>query len=882
MYKRFIKYATKHKKELAVLIVLLSISALAHGYNMYHYPYYENDEGTYLSRAWSLLQTNDISPYTFWYDHVPAGWMFIAVWVKLVGGFYTFGNSVDTGRMFMLVIHLANVALLFFISKKITKSTYPAIIATVIFSLSPLAIFFQRRVLLDNMMTFWLLLTSAILLKENVRLRDISAAAVTFAVAVLTKEPGIVFFPVFACLVFFRSHKEARTFAVVNWITIVGIIGSLYAVYALLKGELIPDFGQPIEESISLLGTLLFHANRGSDVPFWNQQSSFWGAYTAWLNKDVFFTYLTMSITGIGVLMSLFKANVRFLTAMCLMYWAFLLFGGLVIEFYIIPLIPFVALLTGVVVFELLSLGIKHSQNTKRTLLFLTAVTLVLVFGLMGTKQYFIDETTPQVRSVAWTRTNIPTDSILVIDTAMFVDLRDPHNPSGIYFPYAHPGWLVEKDPEIFDDLLKDDWKNIDYIALSHEIVKQVGLYEFPRIDRALDSALFIQEWRNSDSATYVNVEKRISTNGDWAAIYKIPDIEDLILTDSWEYYKKNFIVSYGQVIDPDFNDVTTSEGQSYAMLRAVWANDRNTFDGVWQWTRDHFQYRTDKLISWLWQKDEDGEYRLGDSASASDADLDIALALVLAYNRWENEIYLTQAKEIINDIWEKEVVSLRNNYYLLAGSNAETEDTYIINPSYLSPGHFYVFSQVDPIHPWLSLRTDSYELLASLQRYNNNQTGLPTNWIGLTKDTGRFRSLSYIYPENADYYGFDAFRTFWRVALDAQWSGNPQAFEYLDSVEPFLRDEVEQNGRLRSIYSLNGDPVVEYSALSTDTPLLVAASVLQRTDAHDIYLRDLEGVYNYDEGYWGKDGVRYYDQNWAWFAAGLYFDRLYVYADYQ
>jgi cellulose synthase (UDP-forming) len=45
-------------------------------------------------------------------------------------------------------------------------------------------------------------------------------------------------------------------------------------------------------------------------------------------------------------------------------------------------------------------------------------------------------------------------------------------------------------------------------------------------------------------------------------------------LSALWSFYKQKYILN-GRVISLDENGITTSEGQSYAMLRAVWSNDR-------------------------------------------------------------------------------------------------------------------------------------------------------------------------------------------------------------------------------------------------------------------------------------------------------------------
>src|ERR1700722_13450241 len=110
--KHFNNFFKKYNTTL-LLVLLLIISGVAHGYNMFHFPYYDNDEGTYMSQAWSLLTQGKLEPYTYWYDHAPAGWMFLALWTFLSGGFFTFGGSVNSGRVFMLLLHLASTFFLF-------------------------------------------------------------------------------------------------------------------------------------------------------------------------------------------------------------------------------------------------------------------------------------------------------------------------------------------------------------------------------------------------------------------------------------------------------------------------------------------------------------------------------------------------------------------------------------------------------------------------------------------------------------------------------------------------------------------------------------------------------------------------------------------------
>jgi hypothetical protein len=64
-----------------------------------------------------VLREARLSPYTYFYDHAPAGWLVIAGWVLLLPNqFQTFGNALNTGRLLMLLVHVASTFLLFRVS----------------------------------------------------------------------------------------------------------------------------------------------------------------------------------------------------------------------------------------------------------------------------------------------------------------------------------------------------------------------------------------------------------------------------------------------------------------------------------------------------------------------------------------------------------------------------------------------------------------------------------------------------------------------------------------------------------------------------------------------------------------------------------------------
>jgi hypothetical protein len=161
------------------------------------------------------------------------------------------------------------------------------------------------------------------------------------------------------------------------------------------------------------------------------------------------------------------------------------------------------------------------------------------------------------------------------------------------------------------------------------------------------------------------------------------------------------------------------------------------------------------------------------------------------------------------------------------------------------------------------------------LGNQKKNKTYLPPNWILIDKDTGEIKSAAkYINDKDVNAYGFDAFRTMWRVALDAFWFKEPNAIEYLHKITPFLAEQWKKGGKLYAIYELQGNKHSTYESLST---YVGALSVLSQTDmslAKEIYDKSFENSFNFDEGYW-RDKNNYYDQNWAWFGTALYFGNL-------
>lgn len=871
------------------LLLLLCYTAYLHGTNMFSFPYYESDEGTYTSQAWSVIKTGDLSPYTYWYDHPPMGWLVIAGWYLILpDSYFTFGNSLDTTRVLMLLIFLVNTTLVFSIIRHITKSVKYALIGSLLYVSSPLVLYFSRRILLDNIQTLWLLLSVISLISTRLTLRNYILSGIFFGFAFLTKITAVMFGIPFLFLIIALkdgTHKMFRTF---SWLCASGAVVSTYFIFALIKSELFPPIFSDAER-VSFWGTLQFQLSRGGEnLSFYQTGSEFLNAVTVWLQRDPVIVFTALAALMIGSITFVLVKNVwyRFFVLANLFFLLFLIRGGLVIDFYFMPMAPFISILVGLIV----SKGTEFVSNTfdsKKINLVLSAATVALIIIIIGYYNTYADqrylttnETKNQIAATDWIKRTLPENADILIDSVMYVELHDPAYLNNKSFENAEWFYKVSRDPEVRDEKYDNDWQRFDYIALTHEMLKQID--NFPEEDlvtKSFDNALPIVKWFD-DSTAFIDEQKRISTNGDWAMVYDISSESRVRLESAWEYYKENFIFSYGQVVDPS-GEVTTSEGQSYAMLRAVWMNDHDAFKGVWLWTQHHLQHRLeDKLISWKWVDDT-----LADSANATDADIDIALALLFGYHTFGEDQYLADAKEIISDIWDQAVIEIDGKYHVVSSNleHGQVPNGLLFNPSYLSPAHFRIFSDVDtnPDHDWNKLADDTYKIINNLKI--NSQTPLIKNWYVVNPETGLYYSASPYIGESADQFSYDAFRIFWRVWLDYAWFNNSSAQGYLRQVGNYLNREIGEKTPPSIIDPVTGRVISYRDALAITSSYVFPLSLVDDDGerALEFYKSEIEETYD-EAGYWQYETV-YYDQNWAWFTSAFYNNDVYnIWASYQ
>lgn len=341
------------------------------------------------------------------------------------------------------------------------------------------------------------------------------------------------------------------------------------------------------------------------------------------------------------------------------------------------------------------------------------------------------------------------------------------------------------------------------------------------------------------------------------------------LLRQSWIAYRQRFIQADGRVIDREANDQSTSEGQAYAMLRAVLINDRGTFSRTFNWAetnlarRDAAGKRIDQLWSWKWGRSPEAGWSILDRNFASDGDIDAVTALILAARRWNCPEYLELARVKLWDLWNLSTVMLPSSKRYLLPGPAEAfwsqPNTVILNPSYFAPYAFRLFAQVDRAHPWMTLVDSSYQALEAASTVSN--AGLPSDWIALDPSTETFRVLPAS-DSLQSVYSFDAYRVWWRVALDANWFQAPQATRYLQRSR-YLQQLWQTQQRIPARLTLEGQPIVSYEATSQYAMLYSALRLTNSRMAQQIYQQKLAPKYR--SGFWDSNSA-YYTQNLVWF----------------
>jgi cellulose synthase/poly-beta-1,6-N-acetylglucosamine synthase-like glycosyltransferase len=324
-------------RDIAVQVPLLTFVGYVQAMNMFHWPAILFDEGTYVGNAWAIGNRGELAFYTYTYGHPPLAWLLLTVWTSAGALFGHAAYSLDGARELMCAVTVASCSLLYTLARRLGMNRVFAVLAVLLFALSPLSLYFHRGMLLDNPATAWVIAAFVLALSPQRRLWSFAGSGACFAAGVLSKETVLVILPALVLAAFQNADPRTRSYCVTLLASSFALVLGLYPLYATLKGELLPGPGH-----VSLLGTdVNMVATRQGTGSVFAQGTVAHGTVTGWLALDPW-------LVGAGLLLSPLALAVRSTRAAALAYLiqvAMIVRPGYLPAMYVIALLPFAALI---------------------------------------------------------------------------------------------------------------------------------------------------------------------------------------------------------------------------------------------------------------------------------------------------------------------------------------------------------------------------------------------------------------------------------------------------------------------------------------------------------------------------------------------------------
>ncbi|WP_263358262.1 cellulose synthase complex periplasmic endoglucanase BcsZ [Acidicapsa ligni] len=335
-----------------------------------------------------------------------------------------------------------------------------------------------------------------------------------------------------------------------------------------------------------------------------------------------------------------------------------------------------------------------------------------------------------------------------------------------------------------------------------------------------------------------------------------------------WQAYCSHFISADGRVIDPQGEDRTTSEGQSYALFFALVNDDRARFDKVFEWTQSNLAAGdiATHLPAWTWGRAKDGEWGILDPNSASDSDLWIAYDLVEAGRLWKDPHYFSLGRKLATLISHREVANLPGfgPALLPAAVNFKFPKAWVLNPSYTPVFLLDRLAKADPASQFADVAA---EIPTLLERSARN--GFAMDWVSYTPGSGFTPSLANNHTGPQATGSYDAIRVYlWAGMLADSSPAKARILNALPGMNTYLQNHTAPPEKISNQgIPLGQDGPVGFSAalLPYLQSLSSQPALAQQLVRFKSQLDEKSNLYGAGYG----SGPAYYDQNLALFATG-------------
>ena len=473
----------RHLLETAVVGSVVSVLGVVHAWGLGRYPAFFDDEGTYVAQAYAINKLDTLAHYTYWYDHPPLGWILLAGWHRVAPTIGADTLAVTAGRQFILAVFVASTMLLYVVARRLGIRSSIALFALLVFGLSPVALHYQRMVLLDNIAVLWLLAALALSLSPGRRLSAYAGAGLCLACAALTKETFLLFLPAVLLSVYQHAAGPTRRFALVVFSTVFVSAAGFYPLFALLRGELLEGSGH-----ISLMYAVKFQLGRAGGSVF-DADSGPREVVEGWLHLDALILVVAIALLPMLLIMRRYRVvGVGLLVPLVMLLRP----DGYLPAMYVIAMIPFAALALAAVSEELASdiarwVGylprLRHVSAAFAAALALAVPSAVAASSWVSAdlQQLRTNETSPSRRALDWLSANAGRQSFLLTDDTLWTDLvtRGFRPERTVWF------YKLDLDPEV-----PVPWWSFDYVVRTNYLAG--NLHWLPRTRLVFDNSRIV------------------------------------------------------------------------------------------------------------------------------------------------------------------------------------------------------------------------------------------------------------------------------------------------------------------------------------------------------------------------------------------------------
>jgi len=330
-----------------------------------------------------------------------------------------------------------------------------------------------------------------------------------------------------------------------------------------------------------------------------------------------------------------------------------------------------------------------------------------------------------------------------------------------------------------------------------------------------------------------------------------------------WARYQEHFIQKDGRVVDYDRDNLTTSEGQSYAMFFALVANDPSGFDLLYRWTVSNLANGDlqNNLPAWSWGRRPDGTLGVKDSNSASDADLWIAYDLIQGGRLWKRHEYTLAGDALLKQVASKEISHNHAFPILLpAHDGFEHDGAIVTNASYMPLFLFEAAAKAQPHGPWKAMAASLPTLIQK-----TTVQGFATDWLKVESDGTIGPTPALDSAESQAAGSYDAIRVYlWAGLTPSTVSGRDAILKSLYGMGSYMKSHT-----VPPEFASEGQPAVRGTGpVSFSAALIPFLEAVQELDAAHLQEKRLASAWSAHTGLYGNP-PRYYDQNLAMFALG-------------